>query len=74
MIPNFKKLALEDIYLQEIQLTDTEAQSINGGSPTLPLPPPSSRFSLFSLDWVAIQPQPLPPGVFGDQRQKVRSS
>ncbi|MEH2172760.1 hypothetical protein [Nostoc sp.] len=63
MIPNLKKLVIEDIYLQEIELKDTETQSINGGSPTLPLPPPSSKISLFSHDWVAIQPQPLPPRV-----------
>ncbi|MDZ7970887.1 MAG: hypothetical protein RM368_39220 [Nostoc sp. DedSLP03] len=63
MIPNLKKLVIEDIYLQEIELKDTETQSINGGSPTLPLPPPSNKISLFSPDWVAIQPQPLPPRV-----------
>ncbi|MDZ8184992.1 MAG: hypothetical protein RMX96_09075 [Nostoc sp. ChiSLP02] len=65
MMPNSKKLVIEDIYLQEIELTDTQAQSINGGSPTLPLPPPSSissTISLFSVDWVALNPQPLPPG------------
>ncbi|MDZ7949830.1 hypothetical protein [Nostoc sp. DedQUE09] len=62
MIQASKKIVIEDIYLQESELTGTEAQSINGGSPTLPLPPPSNgRFLLFSFDWVALNPQPLPP-------------
>ncbi|MDZ8261020.1 hypothetical protein [Nostoc sp. ChiQUE01b] len=61
MMQTSKKIVIEDIYFQEIELTDTEALSINGGSPTLPLPPPSSRFLLFSFDWVALNPQPLPP-------------
>ncbi|MEH2258351.1 hypothetical protein [Nostoc sp.] len=62
MMQTSKKIVIEDIYFQEIELTDTEAQSINGGSSTLPLPPPSNgRFLLFSFDWLALNPQPLPP-------------
>ncbi|MDZ8085105.1 MAG: hypothetical protein RMY16_05820 [Nostoc sp. DedQUE12b] len=52
MMQTSKKIVIQDIYLQESELTGTEAQSINGGSPTLPLPPPSNgRFLLFSFDW-----------------------
>lgn len=58
MMPNSKKLVIEDIYVHEIELTDTEAQCINGGSTTLPLAP----LSRFSLEQVALNPQPLPPG------------
>lgn len=62
MMSNSKKLIIEDICLSDTELTDAEAQCINGGAPTLPLPPPSS-FSLFSFDWVVLNPQPLPPRV-----------
>lgn len=47
------------------ELTDTEAESVTGGSPTLPLPPPSlsSRRLNSSFDRVALNPQPEPPGI-----------
>jgi hypothetical protein len=60
---------LKDLNLETLEdLSDTEAELITGGSPTLPLPPPSYIFLPFTilnlsrLSWLSLNPQPDIPG------------